>query len=305
MKCIITLTAATAALTGALLWPLSAVAQSSIAPNPKIHIQYAQPKSALFTPIRQALVDRKILEEYSQVMAPVRLPEDLIVSTEECPDVRVNSDYCTFADECRPNTNAPHAHYIRICYEYVSMIVNESAIPNEKLPPKQALAGAGLLPGFTPGEVIVGGTVFVVMHETGHGVFDIQKVPRLGHEEDAADQFAGHMMLQFGKPTALTMIKGAINVDHTSRATGGFSWNYMQDVHSLDDQRLANILCLASGSPLGDAFTDLAQSILPEARRPNCPFEYKAAELAFGILDIDRPLFDRVRQLPILLPSDQ
>ena len=305
MKLITAFAAATTAVTCALLWPRNAVAQSPIPLNPKIHIQYAQPRSALFAPIRQGLVDRKILEEYSQVMSPVKLPEDLIVSTEECPDARVNSDYCTFADECRPGTNAPHAHYIRICYEYLAMVQNESAMPNEKLPPEEALAGAGLLPGFTRGEVIVGGTSFVLMHETGHAVFDIQNIPRLGHEEDAADQFAGFMMLQFGKPTALTMVKGAINVDHTMRARYGFSSSYMQDVHSLDDQRLANILCLAYGSPLGDAFTGLAQSGLPEARRPNCAFEYKAAETAFGALDIDKPLFEKVRQLPILQPGDQ
>ena len=296
--------AATSALAGYLiLGPIAVVAQTAIPTNPKIHIQYVQPKSPQFTAIRQGLMDRKVLEEYAQVMAPVNLAEDLIISMEECPDVRVNSDYCRFADECFPNTGAPHTHYIRICYEYEAMVLNEAAMPNDKLMPELALKGDGLLQGFSREEVIVGGTSFVIMHETGHAVFDNQNIPRLGHEEDAADQFAGYMMLQFGKPAALTMVKGAVNVDHTMRVRSGFNTAYMEDVHSLDDQRLANILCLAYGSPAGDAFKNLAGG-LPAARLPNCQFEYEMATVAFQALNINQELLKKVEQMPLLIPSD-
>jgi len=94
-------------------------------------------------------------------------------------------------------------------------------------------------------------------------------------------------MLQFGKPAALTMVKGAINVDHTMRVRSGFNTAYMEDVHSLDDQRLANILCLAYGSPAGDAFKNLAGG-LPAARLPNCQFEYEMATVAFQALNINQ-----------------
>jgi len=72
--------AATSALAGYLiLGPIAVVAQTAIPTNPKIHIQYVQPKSPQFTAIRQGLMDRKVLEEYAQVMAPVNLAEDLTV----------------------------------------------------------------------------------------------------------------------------------------------------------------------------------------------------------------------------------
>jgi hypothetical protein len=93
------------------------------------------------------------------------------------------------------------------------------------------------------------------------------------------------------------MVKGAVNVDHTMRVRSGFNTAYMEDVHSLDDQRLANILCLAYGSPAGDAFKNPAGG-LPAARLPNCQFEYDQA------LNINQELLKKVEQMPLLIPSD-
>ena len=41
-------------------------------------------------------------------------------------------------------------------------------------------------------------------------MFDIFQVPLLGREEDVADQFAGYVMLQFGKDPARRLIGGAV-----------------------------------------------------------------------------------------------
>jgi hypothetical protein len=42
----------------------------------------------------------------------------------------------------------------------------------------------------------------VTFHEVGHAAFDLFNVPIFGHEEDAADNFATFLMLQFGKGQA-------------------------------------------------------------------------------------------------------
>jgi hypothetical protein len=42
-----------------------------------------------------------------------------------------------------------------------------------------------------------------------HAVYDVPKVPVLGMEEDAADFFAGYVMLQFGRDQARRLIIGA------------------------------------------------------------------------------------------------
>ncbi|MFL6796578.1 MAG: DUF4344 domain-containing metallopeptidase [Xanthobacteraceae bacterium] len=76
----------------------------------------------------------------------------------------------------------------------------------------------GLMPGITRGEVIVGGTVSLVLHELGHAVRHNLDLPRLGREEDSADQISGFIMLQFGEAVALPTIKGTINVWHHRQA---------------------------------------------------------------------------------------
>jgi hypothetical protein len=50
--------------------------------------------------------------------------------------------------------------------------------------------------------------VDVVLHETGHAVFDQLKVPVLGREEDAADLFSVYIVLQMGKEDARRLILG-------------------------------------------------------------------------------------------------
>jgi hypothetical protein len=273
-----------------ILGSTSGEAQTQIPFNPRVHIQYVPPKNVVFTALSQRLMNRGVLEEYSRFLSPLQLKRDLTVSIEECPDIGVNSDYNSAK------------RYIRICYEYLAMVENEAAVPTDQLPPQYMLAGGGLLPGFTRAEVIAGGLIFVLLHETGHAVFDIQKVPRLGHEEDAADEFAGFIMLQFGKTASLTMVKGAINVDHEFDVTHDLTRSDMADVHSLNMQRYDNILCLGYGSPNSDAFKELADKFLPAARKPNCVFEYNQAERAFAetiMPYIDKNLMTRVQTIRI------
>jgi Putative metallopeptidase len=271
-----------------------AVAQTSVAQNPQIRIQYAAPK---FLALAERLQKRGVLEEYSQFMSPLRLKAPLSISTEECGTV--NSDY------------NPDTHQIRLCYELLDLIENEAAVPQAKLPPPyndpKKYPGLGLMPGYSPAEVIVGGIIQVTLHETGHAVFDIQGIPRLGREEDAADEISGLVMLQFGKSLSRTLIRGTIDV-----------WNYMQgkygfneraslgDVHSLSIERAVNYLCLAYGQDAA-SFEDLASQWIPKQRRDNCKYEYDSAFLAFKktvLPFVDMEQLRKVQAMPLLRPDD-
>ena len=42
----------------------------------------------------------------------------------------------------------------------------------------------------------------VLLHETGHAMFDLLNVPIFGREEDAADQIAAYLVTQFGPDVA-------------------------------------------------------------------------------------------------------
>jgi hypothetical protein len=286
----------TLALAAALPSPTVAAAERPLALNSKIKLDYAP--TSRFAALRDRLQQRGMLEEYSRFLSPLRLRRDYTVTTADCG--RVNSDY---GDDGKGNRR------IRLCYEYIAMVENEAAVPRDRLPsPLRNVADVGLMEGFTRAEVIVGGIIQVLLHETGHAIFDIQGIPRLGREEDAADGISGLIMLQFGRSVALTAIRGAINVFHHLNAKLRFDPADMADVHSLDIQRLYNYLCLAYGSEHRDAFQALADAYLPPLRKGDCPYEYKQALRAFEktvLPDIDPQLLERVRRMPILRPEDE
>jgi hypothetical protein len=271
-----------------------AMAQTSIAQNPQVQIQYAAPK---FVALAERLQRRRILEEYSQFMSPLRLKEPLSISTEECGVVI--SDY------------NQHTHHIRLCYEFLDLIENEAAVPQAKLPPPyndpKKYPGLGLMPGYSRAEVIVGGIIQVTLHETGHAIFDIQNIPRLGREEDAADEISGLVMLQFGKSISRTLIRGTIDVWHHIQSKYGFNERAsLGDVHSLSIERAVNYLCLAYGQD-APSFEDLAIQWIPKQRRDNCKYEYDSAFLAFKktvLPFVDMEQLKKVQAMPILQPDD-
>ena len=275
-----------------------AAAETQVAGNPQIKTQYVPP---MFLELSERMKKRRVLEEYSQFMSPLRLKAPLTVSMEECGNglQGVNSDYQF------------DRHYIQLCYDFIDFVENEAAVPQDQLPSPlndaKKYPGLGLMPGFTRSEVIIGGTVGVILHETGHAVFDIQGIPRLGREEDAADEISGLVMLQFGKPIARTMIKGIINVWHHFQARFGFNERAsLGDVHSISIERAINYLCLAYGQDPA-SFQDLASQWLPEQRKANCRNEYQQALLAFKktvLPDVDLEQLKKVQAMPILQADD-
>lgn len=279
---------------GAVSGVAPAAAQTQIAGNPQIKTQYVAPK---YLNLAEALMKRGILEEYSQFMSPLRLKIPLTISLEGCGAVNSDYDYVN--------------HYIRICYELVDLIVNEAAVPQAQLPAPyndaKKYPGLGLMPGFTRAEIIIGGITQVALHETGHAVFDMEGIPRLGREEDAADEISGLVMLQFGKSLAQTLIKGTINVWHHMQASQSFDIRTsLGDVHSLSIERAVNYLCLAYGQD-PSSFEDLAKQWLPEQRKGNCKNEYQQGMLAFTktVLPlVDMEQLKKVQSMQILRPED-
>jgi Putative metallopeptidase len=65
--------------------------------------------------------------------------------------------------------------------------------------------------GVTPADAVLGQFFYAIAHEVGHAMFDLLNVPIFGHQEDAADQFAGYIILQFGKADAPRLILGAVH----------------------------------------------------------------------------------------------
>ena len=236
---------------------------------------------------------RAVLEEISEFLSPLKLKKKLIFETTSCGVVNAFYD--------------PTDQTVHLCYEMLDWIENVAAVSPDKLKQTPDAPRRGLLPGVTRAEAIVGAIGGVALHETGHAVFDIQQIPRLGREEDAADMVAGFVMLQFGSEVARVMIKGMFNVTYNWQAESpNISVAALADSHSLALQRGFAILCLAYGKE-PDTFKDLAQAWLPPARQPSCAREYRQAENAFRktILPfVDQPQMKKVQQMQILRPED-
>jgi hypothetical protein len=196
------------------------------------------------------------------ILSPFRLPEELTIKTTECG--MVNSWYS------RENSKPT----VTICYELLRHILQSL--------PKQTTPG-----GITPRDAAIGQFFWLTTHEVGHAMFDIFKVPIFGHAEDAADNFAGYIMLQFGKERARRLIAG-----------GAWAWRmYVADYrtnpivktqlagfasnHGQPEERFYNLMCLAYGAdPV--TFADLTQDgYLPPNRSPSCRFEYDTLAYAF------------------------
>src|SRR5262245_35561555 len=260
--------------------------------NSNVVTRYSEWKyQALYERVKK----RAVLEEISEFLSPLKLKQKLIFETTTCGVENAFYDF---------NTNT-----VKICYEMLDWIENVTAVSPEKLRQTPGAPPQGLVPGVTRAEAIVGAIGGVALHETGHAVFDIQEIPRLGREEDAADMVAGFVMLQFGNDVARTMIKGTFNMTHNWHAQQAPHIGapaLLADTHSLGLQRGYSILCLAYGKD-PEAFKDLAQAWLPPARQPACAREYRQAENAFRktiLPDIDPVLMKKVQQMKILRPDD-
>ena len=156
---------------------------------------------------------------------------------------------------------------VTVCYEYISDILRNA--PKETTPA-----------GVTRTDAIVGPTLEVFLHEVGHAVFDYLEVPILGREEDAADQFAAYLLLQFASTDARRLIAGVAYSYNIDATVPSLKKNPYADEHGLPAQRFYNVLCMAYGAD-PKLFGDLVEKgYLPNERAEGCGGEYTQVALA-------------------------
>jgi hypothetical protein len=247
----------------------------------RIKIEYVPPTNPQDTATYDLLRQRGALEKLQQIFAPFKLPIDLTIKTASCGES--NAWY-----------ERPHMKpAITICYEYIDDI----RVPRER-------TRAGL----TATDAIVGQFFYVAAHEAGHAMFDLLDVPIFGRPEDAADQFAAYIMLQFGKDQARSLIGGAafsyrddILKDKLTVSLKSFSSS-----HGTPQERFFNLLCMAYGAD-PKLFSDLTENgYLPESRARRCKKEF--GEVAFAFKHLIRPHLDTEMAKHVLesqwLPND-
>ena len=224
----------------------AAARKSSILRADRIQISYVPPKNSAHEALFQLLKERQVLEKIKGLLSALRLPRALLLKVDGC-DGESNAWY---ADDA-----------VTVCYEYLADILRNA--PKETTPA-----------GVTRTDAIVGPTLEVFLHETGHAVFDYLTVPILGREEDAADQFAAYILLQFAESDARRLIYGvaySYNIDASQPST---KKNPFADEHGLPAQRFYNVLCMAYGAN-SKLFAELVdKKYLPSERAEGCADEY-------------------------------
>ncbi len=224
----------------------AAAGKSSTLRADQIQISYVAPKNSAHDAIFQLLKKRRVLEKFKGLLSPLRLPRPLLLKVEGC-DGESNAWYDNDA--------------VTVCYEYLDEVLQNA--PKETTPA-----------GVTRADAIIGPTLEVFVHEVGHAVFDYLSVPILGREEDAADQFAAYVLLQFGESDARRLIYGvaySYNIDASKPST---KKNPFADEHGLPAQRFYNVLCMAYGAD-SKQFADVVdKGYLPKERAEGCADEY-------------------------------
>jgi Putative metallopeptidase len=235
--------------------------------------------------LREQMMKRRVLEEYAEFLSPLRLPYTLRLIASDCAGSAWDSPYYD-----------PGNHLINMCYSFIAASV-KNADDLVRIQNSQQL--------WTPvsrDQLIAGLFVSVLLHETGHAVFDLLNVPVFGREEDAADFMAAFIPLQFGTEVARTVIKGfayfwaydayrGADPNLAAPATKAKDPNVQcyqdpfcaySDEHGTASQRMYNVVCLAyGGNPA--AFKDFVDAgWLPPARAEGCAAEYKQLEFAFA-----------------------
>ena len=254
--------------------PVMAQTWESIPANPRVEIEYVAPTSAQFESVYASLKQRKILEELQRFLAPLRLPHPLQLLTKQCG--QVNAFY------------SPSSRSLTICYELVAEIMDSAP---------QTVSEDGFI---TRQAAIVGNLIGVLLHEGGHMLFDMLDVPVFGREEDAADQTASFIALQFNKDVARTIVKGfAYFWARQKDPAASASMSVWSDEHGQASQRMYSALCLAYGGDPQTFQEFIDRGWLPKKRADHCDQEFNQLKLAFAdtvLPFIDQGLMARVQQ---------
>src|SRR5690348_11391423 len=240
--------------------------------NPRIHVDYQTPKNPAQQKVYDAIKERHMLEMVRKIFSPWILGDiNLNIRTVSCG---VSNAWYQRID------NVPT---VSICYEYLQEIWE--SMPEEMKEVKDPV---------TMKEAICGQLFFAVAHELGHAMFDIFDVPVFGRQEDAADEFATYIMLQFGGEQALQLIDGAAygyhayitDLDTKPQVTlplAAFSSD-----HGAPQERYFNLICIAYG--YDHRLFSLEMHKLPTSRAKSCKFEYE--DLKFAMHTVFWPHLD-------------
>jgi hypothetical protein len=221
---------------------------SAETPSERIRIEYVAPHNPEHEALFDSLRERRVLERLQRLYSPFRLPSVLTIQIAGCDGI-VNAYY--------------GRGRVVLCYELINLI-------------SQPIPEGIMWAGITQEDAAVGQFLFMAGHEVGHALFDILKIPVVGNEEDAADQFSTYIMLRMGSDEARRLISGAAYYfrRHLENENVTLRLRAFSGEHSQPQERFYNLACMAYGADQ-KIFAELVEKgFLPERRSKRCPRDY-------------------------------
>jgi len=247
--------------------------------NPRIHIEYQIPENPAHQKVYDAVVQRHTLEMVRKIFSPFILGDiDLNIRTISCDGVS-NAWY----------QRVGKVPTVSICYEYLQEIWD--SMPEET----KAVLGESMK------DAICGQLFFAVAHELGHAMFDIFDVPVFGRQEDAADQFATYIMLQFGGEQALQLINGAAYGYHayikdlSTKPQVTLPLAALSSDHGTPEERYFNLICAAYG--YDQRLFSIEMHKIPPSRAQKCRDEYEDIKYAMHTVFWSHLDHDKVKRV--------
>jgi hypothetical protein len=249
----------------ALLGAASAVVAQP-PPAERIVIEYLEPTKPAHRPLYTMLKENRALERIKELLGPVRWPRTLRLELKECDEA--NAWY--------------EDAVVSVCYEYLEDMWRSANAPKRPA-------------AITREDAFIGPLVDTFLHEAGHAMFDLLKVPLLGREEDAADAVAAYLVLQFPPEKKRRLIAGSAYAYaaelRVRKARDLYRPRFdvgrhvtFADEHGTPAQRLYNLLCIAYGSDKVLFAEVVEKGFLPKERAEQCEDEYRQVDFAYRTL---------------------
>lgn len=217
------------------------------------------PKEGKHQPMYEAVQVRDVLGLVRSILSPFRLRRQLSIEIKGC-DGNVDTHY----DD----------GVVTLCYEYIELLQRHS--------PKVGTPG-----GVPRNDAIFAAIIDTLLHEAGHGIFDLLEIPVLGREEDAADFFSAYTMLQFAPEHASRLVEGVAFMFASEARTAlekPYGIGDYAGEHALAPQRYYNFLCMAYGSDSSTFAKAAIDGGLPLNRHDDCVEEFALLRRAFDKL---------------------
>lgn len=210
-------------------------------------VQHAAVQNSRYAAIDQQIKDKKVLETAAeQLNKNLKLPTNVYLKTKDCGEVNAQYD---------PNNNT-----ITVCYELMEhyLKIFKATEKNEQDAHNKMFDAVR----------------FAFLHELGHAMIDLYKLPLTGNEEDAADRASAYICLEEIDDGVKSVLAAADAFAIESKNQKPVKQD-MADEHLLQQQRFYNSLCMIYGSNTVKYDDIKKDGYLPVERAERCPGEYE------------------------------